>query len=74
MARQSPYLLPIQTVSCFVIKEEHVSIARIKTPGCIREGKGKIVFVALADISETNRVNKGGRGRNKKRCKFSERN
>ncbi len=39
-----------------------------------REGKRKIVFVAFVDISETDRVNKGGRGQNKKRCKFSERN
>jgi len=39
-----------------------------------REGEGKIIFVALADIIETDRVNKGGRGQNEKRCKFSERN
>ncbi len=39
-----------------------------------REGKRKIVFVAFADIIETNRKNEGGRGQNKKRCKFSERN
>jgi len=35
-----------------------------------REGERKIVFVAFADISETDRMNKGGRGQNKKRCNF----
>jgi len=30
--------------------------------------------LAFADIIETNRMNKGGRGQNKKSCKFSERN